>query len=221
VLRDKLELLQQDVQDLASRQRAPPTDDLDTTRLAVDEIASTLQHTEQQAMEAQARQEALGEQCHANARQLQDMEKRRQDMEARLHEVVEDHASDRRSLAQVVSAIEEATAAKDSLEEEHRNAQRASEETRTCAERMAQRCQELEGCEQELSAKLQAARQETRRAAAEKDLLAALTLQQNNKECVRELELIRKLLQSPTELETGPVEETEPEPAADAAPDNA
>merc|ERR1740130_404310 len=42
---------------------------------------------------------------------------------------------------------------------------------------------------------------------AEKDLLAALAIQQNNAECQKELEQIRKLMPGPSDLETGPSEE--------------
>ncbi|CAK0840115.1 unnamed protein product [Prorocentrum cordatum] len=130
-LREKLERIQQEVHSIAEKQKPPP-DDLDTTRLAMDEIAGTLEHAQRQCAEAKAAEEALGEQLAASDHQLQDLRRRCQDPGGvRSQGVEREHALARQSLSQTARELDAAAATKDTLEEELKNIQRANEKTRT------------------------------------------------------------------------------------------
>jgi chromosome segregation ATPase len=186
-LREKLERIQQEVHSIIEKQRPPP-EDLDTTRLAMDEIAGTLEHAQRQFAEAKAAEEALTERIAATDRQLQEAQRRCQDAEKREVEVNGEHALARQNLSQTARALEAAAATKDSMEEELKNIQRANEKTRTLGGQMAQRCQELEGSEHDVQQRLQAASQAALRADAEKHSLQAglAAVRQQTEEAIRQ-----------------------------------
>lgn len=186
-LRVKLDNIQKDVHSIKARQKPPPTEDLDTTRLAVDEIVGTLEHAQQQVTKAKRTEEELSKQIQDKKQYVQEVERRIRDNEQRLQEVAEEQDQDQRGLSLTARDVESFAAGKEADEEELRNTQRVNEATRSFAEQMEERCRELEGCERELGERLREAAESGLRAkAAIAELQAELEEGRHREEAARQ-----------------------------------